>query len=150
MPHTRPFQSLTFRIVAAALASVMAVMGTAAIVLKVTQGQVQEMLLSNDREDITNHAGLLASKLDTLRNSLLVVLLPQCPIPQALAIADKLRAAVESYRLLREGQSHSVGASIGLVAVNGSHAGAAEVLRAADAACYEAKRLGRNQVALAE
>ena len=27
------------------------------------------------------------------------VLLPQCPIPQAKAIADKLRVAIESYRL---------------------------------------------------
>ena len=77
------------------------------------------------------------------------VLLPQCPIPQAQGIADKLRAAVESYCLEREGQSHRVGASIGLVAVNGTHAGGADVLRVADAACYEAKRQGRNRVAIA-
>ena len=77
------------------------------------------------------------------------VLLLGCPIPRALAIAEKLRAAVEAYQLNWEGQSHSVGASIGLVAVNGTHANAAEVLRDADAACYEAKRLGRNQVAVA-
>lgn len=77
------------------------------------------------------------------------VLLPQCPIPHAQAIADKLRVTVERYRLEWEGQRHGVGASIGLVAVNGTHAGAADVLRAADAACYEAKRAGRNRVALA-
>ncbi len=77
------------------------------------------------------------------------ILLPQCPIPQAQALAEKLRGAVESYRLDWEGHSHSVGASIGLVAVNGAHTSAAEVLRAADAACYQAKRAGRNQVAMA-
>ena len=77
------------------------------------------------------------------------VLLPQCPIPQAQIIADKLRVAVDDYRLEWEGQTHSVGASLGLVAVNGTHASAAEVLRAADAACYEAKRQGRNRVAMA-
>jgi diguanylate cyclase len=78
------------------------------------------------------------------------VLLPQCPIARSRELAEKLRAAVDGYRLNWEGETYSVGASIGLVAVNGTHANAAEVLRAADAACYTAKRSGRNQVALAE
>lgn len=77
------------------------------------------------------------------------VLLPQCPIPQAQRVAEKLRAAVEAERLEWEGSSYSVGASIGLVVVNGAHADAAEVLRAADAACYKAKHAGRNQVSVA-
>ncbi|HSI56123.1 MAG TPA: diguanylate cyclase [Ideonella sp.] len=74
------------------------------------------------------------------------VLLPQCPIPRARVIAHTLRAAVESYRLEWEGAAYAVGASIGLVASNGTHASGADVMRAADAACYEAKRLGRNRV----
>ena len=77
------------------------------------------------------------------------VLLPMCPIPRAQVLAEQLRAAVDAYRLHWEGNSYSVGASIGLVAVNGTHASAADVLSAADKACYEAKRCGRNQVALA-
>lgn len=77
------------------------------------------------------------------------VLLPTCPIPQATALAERLRRVVEEYRLEWDGASHSVGASIGLVSVNGTHATAADVLKAADAACYQAKRLGRNRVALA-
>jgi diguanylate cyclase (GGDEF)-like protein len=64
-------------------------------------------------------------------------------------MADDLRLAIEAYRLPWEGRQFSVGASIGLVTVNGTHASAAEVLRAADAACYAAKRGGRNRVALA-
>ncbi len=77
------------------------------------------------------------------------VLLPMCPIPRAQVIAESLRAAVDAYRLDWEGTRHGVGASIGLVAVNGTHSCAAEVLKAADVACYEAKRGGRNQVAMA-
>jgi diguanylate cyclase (GGDEF)-like protein/PAS domain S-box-containing protein len=77
------------------------------------------------------------------------VLLPHCPIPRAQVLAESLRAAVEAYRLQWEGTVYSVGASIGLVPVNGTHASAADVLRAADAACYAAKRSGRNQVAVA-
>jgi diguanylate cyclase (GGDEF)-like protein/PAS domain S-box-containing protein len=75
------------------------------------------------------------------------VLLPQCPADQAHRIAEKLCAAVEHHALAWEGATLRVGASIGLVAVNGAHAGAADVLRAADAACYAAKREGRNRVA---
>ena len=77
------------------------------------------------------------------------VLLPMCPIPRAQVLAEQLRAAVDAYRLEWEGTRHGVGASIGLVAVNGTHACAADVLKAADLACYQAKRGGRNQVAMA-
>ncbi len=75
------------------------------------------------------------------------VLLHRCPAPQALAIAEKLRAAVEAYALPWEGTSFSVGASIGLVPVDATFASHVDVLRAADSACYAAKRGGRNQVA---
>ncbi len=76
------------------------------------------------------------------------VLLSQCPLSQARDIAEKLRNAVHSYRLLWEGVSFGVGASIGLVAVDASYATATDVLRAADAACYAAKQNGRNRVAV--
>jgi len=78
------------------------------------------------------------------------VLLGRCPLPQALDIAEKLRRAVVAYRLAWEGQSFSVGASIGLVTVNASYNTAADVLRAADAACYAAKQRGRDCVAVYE
>ena len=76
------------------------------------------------------------------------VLLHRCPLPQAQALAEKLRNAVVAYRLAWEGQSFGVGASIGLVQVEGSFTTAADVLRAADAACYTAKQGGRNCVAV--
>jgi diguanylate cyclase (GGDEF)-like protein len=74
------------------------------------------------------------------------VLLPQCPVAQARAIAEKLRATVGDYVLSWHGETFRVGASIGLVLVDGTHANGGEVLRAADAACYAAKREGRNRV----
>ncbi len=78
------------------------------------------------------------------------VLLGRCPMPQALDIAEKLRRAVVAYRLAWEGKSFSVGASIGLVNVTASYNTAADVLRAADAACYLAKQRGRDCVAVYE
>lgn len=77
------------------------------------------------------------------------VLLPHCPIAQASRLAEELRGAVEAYRLPWEGQAFSVGASIGVVYVDALQKSPADVMRAADAACYGAKRGGRNQVALA-
>jgi len=74
------------------------------------------------------------------------VLLPQCPAPQAMALAEKIRAAVERYELRWDSKPLTVGASIGLVPVDGRFTSHAEVLLAADAACYAAKRGGRNQV----
>ena len=74
------------------------------------------------------------------------VLLPHCPVKRAMDLADGLRAAINGYRLAWEGRSLSVGASIGLVHVDAGFASAADVLKAADMACYAAKRDGRNQV----
>lgn len=76
------------------------------------------------------------------------VLLSRCPLAQALDIAEKLRGAVIDYGLVWEGQTFNVGASIGLVAVNATYSSAADVLRAADTACYAAKQKGRNCVAV--
>lgn len=74
------------------------------------------------------------------------VLLPQCPTEQARAVADKLCAAVQRYELLWSGARLSVGASVGLVPVDGQFTSAADVMRAADSACYEAKKRGRSRV----
>lgn len=76
------------------------------------------------------------------------VLLRGCALPRAIEVAEKLRRAVEVYRLAWEGHSFGVGASIGLVAVDASFHDAAAVMNAADSACYAAKARGRNAVAV--
>ncbi|MDB5851787.1 MAG: diguanylate cyclase [Rhodoferax sp.] len=76
------------------------------------------------------------------------ILLRGCPLARALEVGEKLRHAVDAYRLIWEGRSFGVGASIGVVAVDGSFNNAAAVLSAADSACYAAKAQGRNSVAV--
>lgn len=74
------------------------------------------------------------------------VLLRDCGIDNAHRIAENLRAAVESFRFVRDERSFSVGASVGLVALGDRVQDLNDALAAADQACYEAKRRGRNQV----
>ncbi len=101
--------------------------------------------------DVANVLAAQVRKSDTvarLGGDEFAVLLSNCPLAQAENIAEKLRSAVVAYVLLWEGHTFGVGASIGLVPVDASYATAADVLRAADAACYAAKRQGRNCVAV--
>ena len=74
------------------------------------------------------------------------LLLPDCPAAQGLVLAERLCAAVAAFELRWEGQTFTVGASVGMVRVAGGLATAADVLRAADAACYAAKKRGRSRV----
>ena len=74
------------------------------------------------------------------------VVLNRCPTPKALEIAEKVRAAVAAYVLVWDGGNYSVGASIGLVQVDATFQAAADVVQAADRACYAAKHAGRNCV----
>lgn len=74
------------------------------------------------------------------------VLLPHCPLEQAHAVADKLCAAVQAYELLWAEDRFSVGSSVGLAHVDATFTSAAEVVRAADSACYLAKKRGRSRV----
>lgn len=74
------------------------------------------------------------------------VLLPGCGELEARRIAEDIRRMVEDYRLNWAGHDYSVGASVGVVEVANGFDSVEAVLHAADAACYEAKRGGRNQV----
>ena len=75
-----------------------------------------------------------------------VVLLAETPLSNARPVAEKLRAAVESTRVLPEvGMTISVGVCDVSVASGVDH-----WLNLADAALYLAKRNGRNRVELAE
>ncbi|MES2957524.1 MAG: diguanylate cyclase [Pseudomonadota bacterium] len=74
------------------------------------------------------------------------VLLTCCDRAGAASVAEKMRAAVEALRVPWNGTALTVGASIGVVELESALPDTATVLAAADAACYAAKREGRNSV----
>jgi diguanylate cyclase (GGDEF)-like protein/PAS domain S-box-containing protein len=74
------------------------------------------------------------------------LLLSNCAIDDARNVADKVRAAVEDYRIEHAGASLGIGVCIGLAPINARTVSAAAVIAAADAACYKAKAAGRNAI----
>lgn len=74
------------------------------------------------------------------------LILRGCQGSEARRIAESLREAVSAFRFNWSGRRFSVGASVGLVRLDGGLTRAADVLVAADMACYAAKKGGRNQV----
>ena len=75
------------------------------------------------------------------------LLLSNCRIHDARRIAEKLRAAVDAYRIEHHGEVLDVGISVGLAPIEADTPSAAEALDEADAACYQAKAAGRNAIA---
>lgn len=76
------------------------------------------------------------------------VLLTACSRSDALHIAEQMRTAIEDIRLPWHDQALQVGASFGIVKLSSDLPDLSAVMAAADAACYDAKRAGRNQVRL--
>jgi diguanylate cyclase (GGDEF)-like protein/PAS domain S-box-containing protein len=74
------------------------------------------------------------------------VLLQGCERDNAARVAEKMRAAVEAYRLPWKGHTLTLGASFGVVELDAEVPTLQAVMAAADAACYEAKRAGRNAI----
>lgn len=74
------------------------------------------------------------------------VLLEGCDEENSYKIANKLRNAVQDFRFGWQNQIFKIGVSIGIAKITGSEAKAADVLSAADSACYVAKEQGRNRV----
>ncbi|MFT4242097.1 MAG: diguanylate cyclase [Acidovorax sp.] len=74
------------------------------------------------------------------------VVLPGCALARGQAVAEQLRAAVAAWEPSYQGRSFILGVSIGLVVLDASLQDVPSVLYAADMACYDAKRAGRNRV----
>lgn len=74
------------------------------------------------------------------------LILHGCSRDKARRIAEELREAIASLRFTWGERRFTVGASIGLVPIEGGASGASDVLVAADLACYAAKKGGRNRV----
>ncbi|MBI3188923.1 MAG: EAL domain-containing protein [Gammaproteobacteria bacterium] len=76
------------------------------------------------------------------------LLLNDCPMSHAGEIAEKIREEVRNTKFYWNEKLFSVGVSIGMAAINDQMHGIAEVINAADTACYMAKDNGRNQVCI--
>lgn len=76
------------------------------------------------------------------------ILLEHCSAARAARIANGVRKAVRAYRFTHGAETHAVGASIGVVPVRAGSGTAADLIHAADTACYLAKCRGRNRIQL--
>jgi diguanylate cyclase (GGDEF)-like protein/PAS domain S-box-containing protein len=76
------------------------------------------------------------------------ILLQHCTLDQALHVAETIRLAVRDYRFVWQDGTLAVGVSIGIVEISGETVNVANVMSAADVACYTAKDQGRNRVRL--
>jgi diguanylate cyclase (GGDEF)-like protein len=79
-----------------------------------------------------------------------VVVMPGAGPQDALAAAERLRAAIEQMSFSpTDGVRHALTISIGVAYSSGRSHNAEGLLQAADQAMYRAKRAGRNRVELA-
>ncbi len=78
------------------------------------------------------------------------LLLRNVSLEQASEIAESLREAVRSFRFVWQERMFEVGVSIGVVPITRETPTPANVMMAADAACYLAKDNGRNRIHVSE
>src|SRR5438094_798054 len=78
------------------------------------------------------------------------VLLEYCSLTKAAEIAGKLERAIAEFSYVWGERSFSLGVSIGVGAITAASGRTADVLRAADEACYAAKDAGGNRVHVAQ
>ncbi len=78
------------------------------------------------------------------------VILYQCPQQNAVEVAQKILTSVQQFCFLWEERSFTIGVSIGVLSFKSQEDTLTSVLKAADAACYSAKNLGRNQIYVME
>lgn len=73
------------------------------------------------------------------------LLLENCSLSDAQQISNDLLKMVRDYRFAHVDKVFNVGLSIGMVVIDSSFQSASDVMQAADAACYAAKKAGKNQ-----
>jgi diguanylate cyclase (GGDEF)-like protein len=74
------------------------------------------------------------------------VLVAHCDLGKAREIAEKLRQVVADFRFSWSNRLFETGVSIGLVPIDARSSSVAQLMSAADVACYAAKEGGRNRI----
>ncbi|MDT8452351.1 MAG: EAL domain-containing protein [Gammaproteobacteria bacterium] len=74
------------------------------------------------------------------------IIIFNCSIKDAIAIADSLRTAIKNFTFTWNKKVFDIGVSIGVVAITKDSGTLQDILRRADASCYIAKDLGRNRI----
>lgn len=78
------------------------------------------------------------------------LLLENCPLKEAVHIAEGLRKVVKDFRFVWEDKTFEISVSIGVVPITSNSVSPAEILSDADAACFAAKDKGRNCIQVYE
>lgn len=117
-------------------------------------GMMNEVTSREMGNKVLRHVGLLLANYTQPLGSVarlggdeFAVLLPGTSLAHAQAIGQALCDAVWRWQPSWHGERHWVSISVGIVAVDARRHTPQQALRAADMACYEAKRRGRCQVA---
>lgn len=76
------------------------------------------------------------------------VILENCSIAGAKAVAQEICDLLDEFRFVHQDQRFRIGTSIGLVPLHAKSDDVGAVIRSADTACYAAKEAGRNRVHL--
>ncbi|WMR34376.1 diguanylate cyclase domain-containing protein, partial [Metapseudomonas otitidis] len=76
------------------------------------------------------------------------LILRNCPLDRAQLLGNRLIEGITQMPFEWEDQSFSVGASLGLSRIRSGNSDPEQLLRQADAACYQAKRSGRGCLAI--
>ena len=74
------------------------------------------------------------------------LLLEHCSLAEAVRLAEGLRRSVTEHPFTCDGRTFRIGVSAGVVPIRDGGASTTQLLCAADAACYQAKRQGGNRV----
>jgi diguanylate cyclase (GGDEF)-like protein/PAS domain S-box-containing protein len=74
------------------------------------------------------------------------MLLEHCRLPRAERIAEEIRKGIGAHRFTVGAETYAVAASIGIVPIRPGIRRLSDVMEAADAACYLAKRSGGNRI----
>jgi len=78
------------------------------------------------------------------------IFLPNCDLPQAREIAEKIRKLISDFTFIWAESHYKIGVSIGLIPIVRDGQSAESIMREADIACYTAKDLGRNRIHIYE